>query len=200
MWKSAGGKACEGCALISSHPPPPFKNIRASALCFAFFASNQIPFAPCTCPLSAECASRAAQTCHNEDTVRSCTQSETSVSVKSFAFLFFARGGWGPAYQEPFLSRLFVFHQFRLFLENRPLRMCVRLDHAFGSMSPDQGGLKSREFDKWARERPLSTVPGRPHAALWQSWTRQNRKPRPRLGHLKSGRTTRPGYIKPLQH
>lgn len=53
---------------------PPSKNMRASVLCFAFFTSNQIPFALGSCPLSPECAFRAAQTCHNEDTVRSFTQ------------------------------------------------------------------------------------------------------------------------------
>lgn len=66
----------------AAHPPPLFKNIRVSAFCFAFFTSNQIPFAPCTCPLSPECAFRAAQTCHSEDTERRFTQRESSFSVR----------------------------------------------------------------------------------------------------------------------
>ncbi len=39
------------------------------------------------------------------------------------------------------LISLFVFHQCRLFLENRLLRMC-KLRSCFGGISSDQGGLK----------------------------------------------------------
>lgn len=66
------------------------------------------------------------------------------------------------------LISLFVFRQCRLFLENRPLRMC-KLRSRFGGISPDQGGLKLSELDKWAREWPRLTVPGWPHTELWQA-------------------------------
>lgn len=85
-YKFTQGKTWDGWALISIKTP--FKNMRASVLCFAFLTSNQIPFALCTCPLSPECVFRAVQTCHNEDTVKCFTQGEISFFfVKSFAFL-----------------------------------------------------------------------------------------------------------------
>lgn len=126
--------------LCSYQHKPPFKNMRASVLCFAFFTSNQIPFALGTCPLSPECAFRAAQTCHNEDTVRSFTQSETSFLVKLFAFLLLSLKAELGLIKS--LSYLFVcFSPCRLFLENRPLRMC-KLRSYFGDISPHQGSLK----------------------------------------------------------
>lgn len=65
-----------------------------------------------------------------------------------------------------FLISLFVFHQCRLFLENRPLRMC-ELRSCFGGISSDQGSLKLSELIS-GHEWPQSTVPGRPHTVLWQ--------------------------------
>lgn len=83
----------------------------------------------------------------------------------SFTFLFFASHGPARAYQELSLS-LCLFC--RLFLENMPLRMC-KLRSCFGGTSPDQGGLKLSELDKWAREWPQLTVPEWPHTVLWQA-------------------------------
>ena len=165
--KFTRGKTREGCALISK--PSPSKNMRASALCFAFFSSNQIPFALCTCPLSPECAFRAAQTCHDEDTQRGVSHRVKPASQNHLHFCFFL-----PlmaelvAYQQSVLSLCLFFTNVGFSWKNRPLRMC-KLRSRFGGISPDQGGLKLSELDKWARERPWSTVPGWPHTELWQA-------------------------------
>lgn len=62
--------------------------MRASALCAAFFTSNQIPFAACAGVLSPQYVFRAAQTCHNEDSGMAFARgAKSDPSVKSFAFL-----------------------------------------------------------------------------------------------------------------
>lgn len=150
---------------------PLFKNIQASALCFTFFASNQIPPALCTCPLSPECAFGATQTCQHEDTVRSFTQSRTSILATSFTFLLAPL----TAYQKYALSLCLFFANVGLSWKTGHYA-CVSLDHASASVRPDEGGLKLTEPDKWPR------VPGGPHTAFWPTAT----EPEWQLGHLKA--------------
>lgn len=117
--------------LCSYQQLPPFKNIRASALCFAFFASNQIPFVLCTCPLSPECAFWAAQTCHNEDTEEFHTDWNQLLG-QIICISTFASHGCAWAYQKSFLSP-------RLFFTNVGFSWktdhyaCVCLDHALAA-------------------------------------------------------------------
>lgn len=147
------------------HPPLEKHTLIRSLLCILHIKSNS--FCALHFSLSPECAFREAQTCHNEDTVKCFTHTECSSLVKSFAILFFA--SWlSLGLSRLCLISLFVFHQSRLFLENRPLRMC-KLRSCFGGMSPNQGGLKLSEFDKWARELAQLMVPVWPHTELWQA-------------------------------
>ena len=96
-------------------------------------------------------------------------KSETSLFVKSFAFLLFASHGWARAYQESVLSLLFVFHQSRLFLENRPLRMC-ELRSCLGGISPDQGGSQIEWCLISGQESgPSWQCQGGPTLGLWRA-------------------------------
>lgn len=82
----------------------------------------------------------------------------------------FASRGWAQAYQEAFLS-LCLFFTNEGFSWKTGHYACVSLDHAFGGISPHQGGLKLSELDKWAKEWSQLTVPGWPHTVLaGQKW------------------------------
>lgn len=86
---------------------------------------------------------------HKHVTMRtlSFTQSGSSflVKKKSFAFLLFPLKAEFGLINAP--SYLFCLFFTRLFLKNRPLRMCKLRSH-FGGKRPDQGGLKLSELDE----------------------------------------------------
>lgn len=78
------------------------------------------------------------------------TEGKQLLGQNHLHFCFLPSRGWAWAYQEPLLSAcLFFIGGRRLFLENRPQRMCVRLDHTFNDTGPDRGGLEWTEIDKW---------------------------------------------------
>lgn len=153
----------ENTGRLFSYQHPPLKNIRSSVLCFAFFTSNQIPFVLCTFLYLQNVLLEK----HKHVTMRTLWSVSHTLNAAPWSshlrFCFLPRG-WAWAYRDCLIS-LFVFHQSRLFLENRPLRMC-KLRSCFGGMSPNQGGLKLSEFDKWARELAQLMVP---HTELWQA-------------------------------
>lgn len=176
-------KTLEGLALISVSPPSPplpnsFKNIQASALSFAFFASNQIPFVLCTCPLSLKCVFGVTKKKKHVTmrTLREVSHRWKPATLKSFAFLPepLAPG----LIKSMFLSLCLFFAKCRLFLENRPRHMCELRSCFWGRRK-----AQIKADSKWVSltsgqcQDGLTQHSGRPDEA--------DRKLELKLGHLK---------------
>lgn len=163
--KFTRGKTWDSCALISNHPP---SKTYVHPLC-ALHSSHQIKFLLRSALVLYLQNVLLKQ--HKHVTMRTLWGVSHRVKPASWSnhlHFCFCLSWLSLGLSRVFLISLFVFHQFRLFLENRPLRMC-KLRSCFGGISLDQGSLKLSELDKWAREWPLLTVPGWPHTVLWQT-------------------------------
>lgn len=165
--KFTRGKTREGCALISNRPPPKTCVHPLSAL----HSSHQIKFLLRSAlvlylqNVLLEQHKHVTMRTHSEEFHTEWNQPLGQIICIS---AFSASHGWARAYQQSVLSLCLFFTNVGFSWKNRPLHMC-KLRSRFGGISPDQGGLKLSELDKWAREWPRLTVPGWPHTELWQA-------------------------------